>query len=293
MKKILSMLVTLALLLVLPTLAMATEIGELPAETPVPVVEAPAEEPKTDTHLPITEVVIPGTPVTTMADLEYELDAGILDADGNWLYSTGDVASWHNVPEGYKVGYRLRISNYGPAPFEVSVIEIVDGEKHDRGSVTIDSMHRHSFWRYYGTPQDSTREVSFQVNGEEVVAKTIGFTLAGVPDQLEIVLAACELDADDNWLQDFDDSVSRSQVTEGNQWGYVLHVWNNGTERVTLNIYDVLNTRVYPWRESVIEPGEGRYYPCALRDAVSGERDVYYTINGEKVAEKTFVFVQD
>lgn len=297
MKKSIAMLLTLALLLVLPTLAMATEIGELPAETPVPVVAEPveeaAEEPKEDTHLPITEVVIPGTPVTTMADLEYELDAGILDADGNWLYSTGDTASWHNVPEGYKVGYRLRISNYGPAPFDVSVTETVDGEEHDRGTVTIDSMHRHSFWRYYGTPQDSIREVSFKVNGEEVMAKTINFTLAGVPENLEITLATCELDADENWVQDFEDNVSRSQITDGNQWGYVLHVWNNGTESVTLQIYDVLNTKVYPWSEAVVEPGKGMYFPCALQENVSGERDVYYTINGEKVAEKTFVFLQE
>lgn len=291
MKKSIVMLLTLALLLMLPALALASEIGELPVATPAPVAEEPAA--KVDTHLPVTEVIIPGTPVTTMEDLDFELWAGILDQDGNWLYSTGDVASWNNVPEGYKVGYRLRITNYGPAPFEVAVTEIVDGEEHDRGSVTIDSMHRHSFWRYYGTPQDSTREVAFKVNGQQVIAKTINFTMAGAPENLEIILAACELDAERNWVQDLEDTVSRSQITAGNDWGYVLHVWNNGTESVTLHIYDVISTNVYPWNESVIEPGEGVYYPCSMKEEASGEREIYYTINGEKVAEKTLVFVQD
>lgn len=280
--------------------ALASEIGDVQTENPG---TAPSGEIETENTGSVSPVRLRNNKAGEIAEkiakkaelegLEYELTGGVLDAEGNWLYAVGDIVSWNHLPEGSKVGLRFSIINRTEEKVELEVLEKVNDDMFDRGTVTVEAGSRYSLWRYYAVPGEIVRNVVYTVNGEDVTQGTIAFTLDGAPETVTIDLVTCEMDINGVWVRDFGDTAHRAQIDVGQNWGYVMHVHNNGAEEVTLRLYDSVNGSLYDWGDVTVAAGSGVSLPTRLRGTISGERTVYCVVNGEKIIEKTLNFVQD
>ena len=295
------------------TSALAGEIGEMVTPTPVPALdageigEATTNRQSSDIESEGGSVVTPAPAViheggeigemlsakAALAGLVYELTGGVLDAEGNWLYATGDMVSWQNLPEGSMVGMQFSIANYAEKAAEAQVQETVDGTAFERGTVVIDSGKRYSFWRYYATPAEAARHTVYTVNGETAAEGTITFALTGAPEGVTVDISACEMDGSGAWVRDFGDTVRRAQIDVGQHWGYVMHVCNSSAEKVTVRVCDSVNGSLYNWGDVTVEANGSVDLPVKLRGTLDGERSVYCVVNGEKVAEKVLKFIQN
>ena len=308
--------VALAMLMLLNG-ALAGEIGELvtpaPTATPAPAADeigemttdmrstdietVEVEDNKTAEQKPVennTTGEIGEVLIAADEDvLQYEVVGGVVDAEGNWLYALGKIVSWENLPENSRVAVCLRITNPAQQAVQVQVTETVDGVAYDRGSMTVEAGSRCSIWRYYAQAQEIVRTVAYTVNGEEVAAGEIAFTLTGAPETIEVQLSACEMDATGAWVRDLGDTAHRAQIDIGQHWGYAVHVKNTGAQETAVRVYDSLNGDLYDWGEVTVAAGADVVLPVKLRGTVQGERNVYVVVNGEKIAEKTIEFVQD
>ena len=279
------------LLMLLCACAMAGEIGELVTPTPLPVQELAGDEigelgAVTAVHEPIED----NTPAVPDG-LRYTLDACVYDAENQFLYATGDVVSWHNLPEGCKVGYIASIHNGNSEPVTIQLSDSVNDQMYAHGEQTINAGSYLRLRRWYDNAVEADFMAGVLVNGQEIISRNIVFTLSGAPEGLRCEAGVCEISGD-QVVAELGESGKWSSLDIGNGLGYYLTVWNEGEADITVTVVEYEDGAEYVFDALTIAPGKAYRLPNAVSTSFTGEKQLYWVVNGEKILDKTLTYEQ-
>lgn len=277
------------LLMLLCTGAMAGEIGELTTPTPAPVQELDDDE--------IGEMGAVSTPseesapAAVPAGLRFTLDACVFDEENQWLYSTGSTVSWHNLPEGSRVGYVAYICNDSDVPVTIELGDIVGDKAYSHGEQTINAASYLRLRRWFADKSEDAFSASVTIAGVPVISRDIVFNLDGAPEGLKCEAGVCEI-AGGKVIAELGDSARWSALDVGSSLGYYLTVWNEGEADITVTVVEFEDGKEYVFAPLTIAPGKAYRLPNAVSASYTGEKQLYWVVNGEKILDKTLTYEQ-
>lgn len=288
MSKVFSRFLALIMLLTfLCPCVMADEIGEM--ATP-----APAQKTDGDEIGEMGAVTVPAgesAPAAVPAGLRFTLDACVFDEENQWLYSTGNTVSWHNLPEGCKVGYVAFVYNDNTVPVTIELGDIVDGQSFTHGEQTINDISYLRLRRWFDDKSEEAFAASVTIGGVPVISRDIVFNLDGAPAGLRCEAGICEI-AGDRVIAELGDSAKWSALDVGSSLGYYLTVWNEGEADITVTVVEFEDGKEYVFAPLTIAPGKAYRLPNAVSASYTGEKQLYWVVNGEKILDKTLTYEQ-
>lgn len=227
------------------------------------------------------------------AQLSCESGIAQFNADMRRVGEYKKSADFSELPEGYKLGYGLRVTNHGTEDVTISAYPVKDGVKKSGWENKV--IAPGNSWEggaYFEEAFAADVRIQWYVNGEQVADEVLSFSngAAQAPASLAYEMRVCEFDENGKFLQ-YCQEANFAALPEEHTLGLALCVKNSGAEDESVQIAMTLNGQRYSWNAATVAAGKTMRFELRIAQPFEGETQIVWTNNGETVCDESLSFL--